>query len=324
MALAVGAAAASPIEWQNYQGPTPGARAAALSGTLVSDDSDPSLVFWNPAGLSGMKWTMATCSYLHSHGLIFDPVFSGPKRMNYLALAGRGMGFSWRSIARQAGAILEAAGIDTVSRYLRYGVDEFALAVGKQDERHPSMSMGVALKLLVGRMTEVTQTKAGTLWDQAQVSDETGTGYGLDLGLQGRYGSLMAGLTVQNLVGKVYWRAFEDDRLKPKTSGGLSWHNGRLPRITVSAERFWGSGVPEIKYKVGGEYKFVLPEHGAIMARGGASQYYKAPEGQYDRSAGLGYVFKKIIVDAAVVDQLSGEGGARQKTYLASLSLYLE
>ncbi len=324
LVLAAGAAAASPISWQTYQGPDPGARAAALAGSLVSDDSDPSLVFWNPAGLSGMKWTMATCSYLHPQGQMFDPVFSGPKRMNYLALSGRGMGLSWRSIARRAGTALEVSGTDTVSRYLRYGIDEFALALAKQDELHPSMSMGVALKLLVARMVEVTQTKADTLWGPAQISDETGTGYGFDLGFHGRHEPFMIGIIAQNLAAKVYWKEFADDRLKPKILGGLSWHNGRSPRVTASVEKFWGSGVPEMKYMVGGEYKFALPEYGAVVARGGASQYYKAPEGQYDWSAGLGYVYKRIIVDAAMVDQLAVEGGGRQKTYQASLSLYLE
>jgi hypothetical protein len=323
-ALTAGGAAASPIDWQIYQGPAAGARAAALSGTMVADDSDPSLVFWNPAGLAGMKWTMATCSYLHSQGLIFDPVFSGPKRLNYLAFAGRGMGMSWRSIARKSGTTLETEGADTVSRYLKYGVDEFTLALGKQDELHPSMSLGVALKLLVARMTEVIQPRADTLWGPAMITDETGAGYGLDLGFHGNYQPFLIGITVQNLAGKVYWKEFDDDRLKPKISAGFAWHNGKLPRITASAERFWGQGVPEIKYMVGGEYKHSMPGYGALVARGGFSQYQKSPEGQYDWSAGLGYVYKKIMVDASVVDQTSGEGEPRQKTYLATLSLFLE
>ncbi len=325
LALAVSSVLlASPIDWMTYQGPAVGARAAALSGSIVADDNDPNLAFWNPAGLANIKWSMASCSYLHSMGLLFDPVFSGPKRLSYLVLAGKGVGLSWRSLARHAESRFEAQGADSVNTYLKYGVDEFAFAFAKKDELHPSMSLGLSAKLITARMTEVKQIKVDTLWDPADIIDENGIGYGLDLGFHGGSDPLMIGINVQNLVGKVYWKDFSDDKLKPKISGGISWYNGRLPRITAGAEKFWGKGVPELKYMLGGEYKYAIPGYGAVMFRAGASQYRKAPDNEYDWSMGLGYIYKSILVDVASLDQKGSAEGARQKTYTASLSLFLE
>ena len=110
---------ASPIDWLTYQGPAVGARAAALSGSIVAEDNDPNLTFWNPAGLGNINWSMASCSYLHSMGLFFDPIFSGPKRLNYIVFAGKGMGISWRSVARYTGSELILEGSDSVNKYLK-------------------------------------------------------------------------------------------------------------------------------------------------------------------------------------------------------------
>jgi hypothetical protein len=315
---------ASPIDWMTYQGPAVGARAAGLSGSIMAEDNDPNLAFWNPAGLANIKWSMVSCSYLHSMGLLFDPVFSGPKRLSYLVFAGRGIGLSWRSLARYAESRLVVQGGDSVDSYLKYGVDEFAFAFAKKDELHPSMSLGLSAKLITARMTEVKQIRADTLWSRAGVIDENGTGYGLDLGFHGGREPLMIGINVQNLVGKVYWKDFDDDKLKPKISGGISWFNGKLPKITAGAEKFWGKGVPELKYMAGGEYKHDMPGYGAVTFRAGASQYRKAPDGEYDWSLGLGYIYKSILVDVAGMDQQSSVDGTRQKNYMASLSLFLE
>jgi len=314
---------ASPIDWMTYQGPAVGARAAALSGSIVADDNDPSLTFWNPAGLAGIKWTMASCSYLHSEGLLFDPIFSGPRRMNYIVFAGRGLGISWRSLARYKGSEIVALGSDSVSRYLKYGLDEFVLAMSKKDDIHQSIAMGISAKLIWGRMTEMTQIRADTLWQQAYITDENGIGYGIDLGFHGSVDPFRIGIDVQNLAGKVYWKDFGDDKLKPKISGGISWYNGKLPKITASTEKFWGKGVPELKYMIGGEYKYTIPGYGAAVFRAGASQYRKAPDGEYDWSMGLGYIYKSLMVDAASIDQFVTEG-TRLKTYMASLSFFLE
>jgi hypothetical protein len=314
---------ASPIDWMVYQGPSVGARAAALSGSIVADNSDPSLTFWNPAGLGNLRWSSASISYLHSQGLFFDPIFSGPKRMNYMVMAGKGMGMSWRSLARYAKNEVIESGDDTIKKYLKYGIDEFALAFGKNDEIHQSLALGISAKMIWARMTEVTQTKVDTFWDEAEIIDENGIGYGIDLGFHGGAAPLMVGIDVQNLTGKIYWKEFEDDKLKPKISGGISWYNGNLPRITVSAEKFWGKGVPELKYMAGGEYKYPIPGYGAVIFRGGVSQYRKAKDGDYDWSAGLGYIYKSFVVDAAEVDQKLPDGSI-QKSYIASLSFFLE
>ena len=315
---------ASVIDWQSYQGPMVGARAVSLSGCVAGIDNDPSVIHWNPAQLSALLWPMFIVNYTHSSGLLSDPLFSGPKRINYLALAAKGMGLSWRSLVRHAGETVTWQGTDSVSSYLRYGVDEFALVFGQSDELYPNNAMGLTAKILWGRMLEITQTQSGTLWTKAQTVDENSIGYGIDLGFYGNYRNLKIGAAGQNILGKVYWKNVEDDKLKPKLWLGGAIVTDKLPKISGALEKFLGSGTPQFRYSAAGEYKYILPGYGAVSGRLGYSRIYKAAEGDYVWTGGVGYLYKKFLIDGAVVNTLDLATNKWQQSFVGSVSLYME
>ncbi|MDP2807141.1 MAG: hypothetical protein Q8O74_03260 [bacterium] len=315
---------ASVIDWQSYSGPMVGARAMSLSGCVAGVDNDPSVIHWNPAQLSALLWPMFIVNYTHSSGLLSDPLFSGPKRINYMALAAKGMGLSWRSLVRHAGETVTYDGTDSVSSYLRYGVDEFALVFGQSDEYNPQTAMGLTAKVLWGRMLEIAQTKRDSFWTKARTLDENSIGYGIDLGFYGNYRNLKIGAAGQNIIGKVYWKNVEDDKLKPKLWLGGAIVTDKLPKISGALEKLLGSGTPPFRYSLAGEYKYVIPGYGAVSGRLGYSRVYKAVEGDYVWTGGVGYLYKKFLIDGAVVNTFDLAANKWQQSFVGSVSLYME
>jgi hypothetical protein len=323
LALCAASLNASVIDWQSYHGPMVGARALSLAGSVAGIDNDPSVIHWNPAQLSSLLWPMFTLNYTHSSGLLSDPLSSGHKRLNYMAVTTKGMGLSWRSLVRHAGETVVYVGTDSVSSYLRYGVDEFALALGQRDELNPNTSMGLAAKVLWGRMLEVTQTK-DSIWNKAQTIDENSIGYGIDLGFYGNYRNLKIGASGQNILGKVYWKNVEDDKLKPKLWLGGAIVTDKLPKISGSLEKFLGSGTPQFRYSLAGEYKYVMTGYGAVSGRLGYSRIYKAAKEDYVWTGGVGYLYKKFLIDGAVVNTLDRPTNKWQQSFVGAVSMYME
>jgi len=324
LALSTASLNSSVIGWQAYQGPMVGARSLSLSGCVAGIDNDPAVMYWNPAQLSALRWPMFTVNYTHASGLLSDPLFSGHKRLNYLALAAGGLGLSWRSLVRHAGETVSAQGADSVSRYLRYGVDEFAIAFGKKDEYNPYTAMGLSVKILWGRMLDITQEKRDTLWTRAKTIDENSIGYGIDLGFYGNYRNLKFGAAGQNILGKVYWKNVEDDKLKPKLWAGGAIVTDKLPKISGAIEKYLGKGTPQFRYSLAGEYKYVLPGYGAVSGRMGYSRIYHAAKEDYIWTGGVGYLYKKILIDGAVVNTLDLTTNKWQQSLVGAVSLYME
>ena len=326
LALSTAPLKASVIDWQSYQGPMVGARALSLSGCVAGTDNDPAVIYWNPAQLSALRWPMFMINYTHSSGLLSDPLFSGPKRLNYLAMATGGLGLSWRSLVRYAGETVSAQGPDSISRYMRYGVDEFAIAYGKYDDLYANSAMGLSLKILWGRMLDITQKKQSTdtLWSKAKTIDENSIGYGLDLGFYGNYRNLKVGAAGQNILGKVYWKNVEDDKLKPKLWVGGAIVTDKLPKISGAIEKYLGKATPRFRYSLAGEYKYILPGYGAVSGRLGYSRIYRAAKEDYIWTGGVGYLYKKFLLDAAVVNTMDLATNQWQQSFVGSVSLYLE
>jgi len=324
LALSTASLNASVIDWQSYQGPMVGARALSLSGCVAGIDNDASVIHWNPAQLSALLWPMFTINYTHSSGLLSDPLTSGHKRINYLAMASKGMGLSWRSLVRHAGETVVYDGTDSVSSYLRYGVDEFALVLGQRDELNPNTAMGLTAKVLWGRMLEITQTKRDSLWTKAQTIDENSIGYGIDLGFYGNYRNLKIGAAGQNILGKVYWKNVEDDKLKPKLWLGGAIVTDKLPKISGSLEKYLGSGTSQFRYSLAGEYKYVIPGYGAVSGRLGYSRIFKAAKEDYVWTGGVGYLYKKFLIDGAVVNTLDLPTNKWQQSFVGAVSIYME
>ncbi len=321
--LAAQAIPGSPIDWTEYQGPPPGARAAGLSGCMGTVFDEPTMVYWNPAGLAVMASSIMNVSYQHSSGLWHDPLFSGPKRVDFISFASRGAGMSWRSLARYQGSSTVGNGADSTFSYLRYGADEFTLALAKRNEDN-GWSLGMAGKLIWARATEVGQAFSGGRWGACDIRDEHGYGYGFDIGVQGSYQVWRLGLAARNLLGRVQWRGFGDDRLKPQLAGGLSWHRQQRLVLSAGGEKYLGEAVPRLRYHSAGEYHQAIPNYGAAIIRAGYSQTYRGPKDGYSWSLGLGYFYRRFRIDAAGVNRRDSLSGRWRWSYLGSVNFFAD
>ena len=313
---------ASPIPWPAYQGPGVSGRFMALSGAAAGVRDDAALVFWNPAGLAFMQWPMATAGYTQSAGVLSDPLFSGPKRLNYLAFTGQSGGFAWRSLARYQQETAAAAGPDTAFDYLKYSVDEFALAFAKKDDTYPAIALGLSAKLIWARLTQQTQATTGGSYGRAALTDENGVGYGLDLGLAWTQQPLRLFANFQNLLAKVYFRAVPDDKPKVRATGGVAWQQGGGPALSLGVEKYLYRGSPRLQYMAAAEYKRAIENFGAVTGRIGYAGHYRAKQ-DYSWSWGLGYLYGKFLLDAAAVNQRDPGDGSWKATYVGSVSLFL-
>lgn len=316
-------ATASPIPWQAYQGPDVGGRAAALSGSVAAVGDDASLAFWAPAALAFMPWPMATAGYTHQAGMLADPLFSGPKRLNYVSFAGPNGGFSWRSLARYRQESAQAEGPDSVFRYLKYSTDEIALCYATSDPAYPTLALGLSAKLLWARLTEQDQSWTGAGYTRAALRDEHGVGYGLDVGLLWRVRQLRLSANVQNALAKVFFEGSGDDRPKARASAGIGWSDEGLPSFAVGAQKYLFRGSPRMRWMASGEYKRTIETYGAIVGRAGYAAEYQGTSDAAGWSWGLGYVYRRLLVDAAAVNVRDAAAGKWRPTYTASLSVYL-
>ncbi|MCU0606048.1 MAG: hypothetical protein MUF78_01170 [Candidatus Edwardsbacteria bacterium] len=314
---------ASPIPWRAYQGPDVGGRAPALSGSVAAMGDDASLAFWNPAALAFMPWQMATAGYVHQAGVLADPLFSGPKRLNYMAVAGPNGAFAWRSLARYRQETAQAAGPDTAFQYLKYSVDEISLAFAVCDPAYPDVALGLSAKLLWSRLTQQDQAWTGPGYTRAVLLDENGVGYGLDAGLLWKAGRVRLFANVQNALAKVYFDEVADDRPKARASGGIGWSDEGLPSFSVGAEKYLFRGSPWLRWMAAGEYKRTIENYGGLSLRAGYAAYHKGPSDGASWSWGVGYVYRRLLVDAAAVNLRDTVSGRWRPTYTASLGIHL-
>jgi len=313
--------AASPLSWLEYQGPAPGARAAGIANCMAAIPDDPLMVFWNPAGLAVMASPIFNLSYQHSSGLLQNALFSGPKRVDYISYASQKVGFSWRSLARFKEEGLSAEGSDSNYHYLRYGADEFTLALAGRQEESP-WSFGLSAKLIWARATRLEQRFAAGGWGRSRLWEDQGLGCGFDVGLQGVYQSWRVGISGQNLWGRVYWTEFDDDRLKPHLVGGLAWNRQKNLSLYIGGEKFLGDQAPRLRYSIGGEYRYSLDQSGAATLRAGYSQQYQGPKDGYSWSLGLGYYYKRMRLDASGINLRDPSSGQWRWSYVGSINIF--
>ncbi|MRR09015.1 hypothetical protein EG831_02775 [bacterium] len=185
------------------------------------------------------------------------------------------------------------------------------------------MALGISTKLFWARLTQQDQAWTGSGYTRAVLLDENGVGYGIDAGLLWKVRQARLFANVQNALASVYFDEVPDDRPKARASGGIGWTDEGLPSFSVGAEKYLFSGSPWLRWMAAGEFKRTIEGHGALSLRAGYAAYYKGPSDGASWSWGVGYVFRRLLVDAAAVNVRDGIAGKWRPTYTASLGIHL-
>lgn len=273
----------------------PGPRTMAMGGAGVSMTADPTAVFWNPAGLYFMQGTQATATYDDLYGL-------GLVQRNYLAFAVK--------------SVFEEPVFKDNRMYLR------------QDRKHGA-AWGLALSsVLVDLGTESysefspSLAVAGGLGDQFSVGaslsylrvgsdleDVSAGGYTSGIGMIWEApGAIRAGLSVRNLVSRVFWKGDLTERLRTTSTLGAGipvTQNG-----SVRGDLTWteGSGGPS-RVSLGGEY-WALPDR--LAGRLGLRRIGGGVESRTIPSFGAGFRWTVLDVDYAYTVDEDGPGSTHR------------
>ncbi len=273
----------------------PGPRVMAMGGAGAAMVADPTAVYWNPAGLYFMRGTQAAATYDDLYGL-------GLVQRNYLAFAVK--------------SIVEEPVFKDNRMYLRqdrkhgsaWGASLSSVLVDLGDEGYSEFVPSVAVAGGIGEHLGVGMSLS-YLRVGSDLEDVSAGGYSSGIGLiwEGP-GAVRAGLSVRNLVSRVFWKGELTERLRTTSTLGAGLPVG--DRGSVRGDVSWseGSGGPS-RVSLGGEY-WALPDR--LAGRAGLRHYGGGEETRVTPSFGAGFRWTALDIDYAFTIDEDGPGSTHR------------
>jgi hypothetical protein len=273
----------------------PGPRNIAMGGAAVARASDPTSAWWNPAGLYFMRGTQAVATYDDLYGM-------GLVKRNYLAFAFKKVVEEPRFDGNRMILTRDlhrgiAWGLSLSSVLVDLGEDSY-------NEFMPSLSVSGGLGDDVSFGVSLSYLRASSPIEGATASGYT-TGIGAIVALPG---PARAGVSVRNLLSRVFHENDIAERLSVKPTLGVSWPFGR--RAVASGDLTWAerNGGPS-RISVGGEY-WILADR--LAGRVGARRYGAGLEDRTVPSFGVGVRWNRLDVDYAFTADEDGPGSTHR------------
>lgn len=288
------AASASPVSTA-FADIDPGPRLMAMGGAGVAAVQDPSAAWWNPAGLYFLHGTQGLATYddLYGQGLV---------RRNYLAVAFKR--------AQEEPAFRDnrlylttdsrhgmAWGLSLSSVTVDLGANDYSEvmpALGLAGGLGPDMSFGLSLAYL----------RASSSFDGVSAQ-----GYTIGVGTMARLpGQGRVGVSVRNLLSRVFWEGNATERLGLTATAGASWPVA--PMADVRGDLSFGDGQGGLaRVSLGGEYRLFA---GHVAARAGVRRYVNDPGSRNVPTFGGGLRWSRFDFDYALTADGDGPGSTHR------------
>lgn len=292
--LAAGPAAGSEVSTA-FADIDPGPRLMAMGGAGVAGVQDPAAAWWNPAGLYFLSGTQGLATYddLYGQGLV---------RRNYLAVA-------WKKVQE------EPTFRDNrlhLSRDTRHGaawglsLSSVMVDLGASDysEVMPAVAVAGGLGSNFGIGLSLAYLRAGSSFDGISAQ-----GYTLGLGtLYALPGRGRVGLSVRNLLSRVFWESNATERLSLTSTAGVAWPVGSAAEVRADASFGDGQGGLS-RLSIGGEHRF-LNDH--LAARAGFRRYVNDLGSRNTPTFGVGLHWSRFDVDYALTADGDGPGSTHR------------
>ena len=240
-----------------------GARASGMGGASCAVADDPTAIYWNPAGLAGIRSRQLT--YIHNIWL-FETATGFLGFVHPFKNVNLGVGIDYLTMGKET----RTTGDDPQGTDEKFGIeDDRAIYFSLSKRMKENLSLGMSIKYL-----------------NQKVAEERAAGYGADLGLFYRLSKLNLGLLIQNLGPKMKF-VKEEFSLPFNIKGGLSYKGikNAILAFDVNLPRD-----NKTSYHLGGEYRI-----GNVLAlRAG----YNSKIEEEGLSAGFGVKFKMARFDA--------------------------
>lgn len=236
---------------RSFIGDSPDAVSVALGEITVAKEGP--YCFYNPAvtGLSQGETIMFSFDYVYESiedVLNYESKIKG-RYFSYFLIGEGGVNLSYRPVSRK----------DLVSDdgEIIYSVDEFLLNMASLI--YFNFYGGVNFKYYYVRYGEALREG-----ESYKLNLDTGNGYGVDIGFVYTSGNINLGLSGTNIISKVYYRDYENDRLPKIFRGALVFHLHDLVSVGIGGEKHSNSDLRDF-FNAGIEFKPLK----SIWLRGG-------------------------------------------------------
>lgn len=225
----------APTRFTSFDGKAPGGRALAMGLAYTSIADDSSSVYFNPAGMANIAGNTLAFSYEigRQSDLGYDELFSAETLRNsnlmFLSLANENGGFSWRPLADYTDR--SESGLNWEENEVK--VSAYTFSVSHKNNKR--LISGMNLSYLSGR---IGQARIENSVPSVNISD--GNGVTADLGfLYLASPQLQLGLTLQNLLGFMWWADFEPEQLPLTARAGFAYRIEELFTFTSDWEQHY-------------------------------------------------------------------------------------
>lgn len=281
----------APLLDNSYQGIEPGARITALGGAFCNATNDPSIIFWNPAGL------------VYLNGVCLNVMISQQKsrllngnRVSLLCLASDKGGVYWRPLALcQFDTVIRISDSLIINKKTHYQINEYGISFSRRDVSYQSFSWGVNLKYINARLSAVDQERKNNLWQEARIVMDDGNGFGVDIGVFWQKKFFDFALSCQNLFGRIYWNNYKTNHLVPKLRVGWGVGTDKSISLAIALEKDLKKNTPSLT-RLGLEWSPAVSLSKGLHLRAGIYGHSLSSE-KLKFSGGLGYTFRSTQFD---------------------------
>ena len=180
-------------------------------------------------------------------------------------------------------------------------LNAYSLSFAAQDEDYTKLTLGFNLKFIEGRQIYQKHRKEIGYLILEEFVDGSVVGYSSDLGLTYSHNTILVGLTLKDIVSKLYWNDRNNTHLRKRYSLGLGFFNEGSTFQLATQGRF--NKVEEQTYHIG--YGYALNFGNAVtqslgLKAGMFSDDFADMDG-INYTMGFGYTISMFRIDFSVI-----------------------
>ncbi|MCB5286521.1 MAG: hypothetical protein LHW64_01805 [Candidatus Cloacimonetes bacterium] len=254
-------AAQSPLPISTYDYGVPennvSAIAIGMGGINLTNADDPFASYGNPALLANNETTMFYLAYRLADNEKLDfweaasvSNFLQEKQFKYFTLVSKQAGFSYQPMAA-----INISRFDTQTNktlYYDYKLDKLQLSLAMKDKNWPSLTAGVNLKYITGRLVYLVERREGNQFVREHFIDDKIKGASGDLGLTMQTGNVSYGLTLYDVLSRLWWENYDPVSIQRRIGTAVQYGSGASKTSFGIQSKI--SKKPETTYHVGYSY----------------------------------------------------------------------
>lgn len=186
----------------------------------------------NPALLTQNEGSNLYLGYRYSdyeNGIDIDKI-KELKDVNYIAALSKKGGFYYRFNKESDGGLIS-------NKKYKFSAHEFGIGSVEENSSIKGLSISMKLKLFLNQISDAEITQVGSL----NLKDETGYGYGIDMGFLYKKGYFTAGAAADNIIGNIYWDNYDNIYVNPALTFGIGLES-KVTKLGITAKRIFSDG----------------------------------------------------------------------------------